>query len=1057
MLRLLRTPEPALSLDPAAWPGPLLPFLQPLHDEPRGCVWIVPTGRRQRALLHEWLRRSERPALVLPGLHTLESFVAQVLEYSTRQRPRLDGTERVVRMAHAWQQATGHMPGPGLVGQLSRFVRDWQAVGLPIPDQPGHAFERALQHYLDGLDADGRLDRMNRVVELAREVRTPTSWPNRLFLDRVKLIVVDGFHLLERVELDLIAALAERKQVLLRLIGKPGQPEWPTLEAATEFLRARVEDMHVIDDDGQGPSALAEIGRRIPGRAGGVTAAKQVAAAAIYQLDADGLREEVEAVAARIKEDFRAAQAAGQPMRLSDVAVVIPGPGYDPLIREVFPRAGLEFNLAGRALLVSTSRPARVLERALELIRSDWRHERLLDLLLHPLVRRRLAATHRLDYLFAQRPRGRRRLDLSTWINHWQRHVDRLGARLQDWLAGGELPEGTARSREQHIASTRELRDSLVELLASLQGVLEPVAQLEAALHDTASAAPLSEFTRACVAFLDALEIDSWLAPPRRDPEQLPETPHPLSASPAVPWVEFEKDQQAYFKLVAILRSLAGLPGTRVPAPGGLPAKLALLQIALSGETYQIRTEDDAGVQLFELREIRALRFQHVYALGLVDGQVPPHPEEGIAANRRRAFPELLEQQEQREREHLYLFRQLFEAAEKKLVLSRPLRSDDQRTLPSKFLSAVSELVDIPPLEAATLVSSPREAARLTGVREESGLLPCAPADQAMLADLQARREDWLARGDFPAKVVLDAPTLMQLVFPASRSFSPSDLETYAACPFRYFGTRVLRLEERDPDQARMHYGLLVHRVLQRLYVELRRSFAGAEGTPLPPIADGQRQRLIDLFEEEWQDLDDGLVPPDLRTLFHHDQGVLTLGFAALELLEKEHGNLLNEYPVRDVHLGADGRGRPVALSGKIDRVDVRRDEHTVAIVIDYKTGRPARRSDLTQKLADGRLIQLLLYAAALRETHGLEVVGGAYLHLSERHAFEATKAVSTVGSLKMGKEKQVPLDVAGGVKNALDMAGTMRDGDFSLTRHEDECSFFCPLRHACRHGSAAR
>ena len=48
--------------------------------------------------------------------------------------------------------------------------------------------------------------------------------------------------------------------------------------------------------------------------------------------------------------------------------------------------------------------------------------------------------------------------------------------------------------------------------------------------------------------------------------------------------------------------------------------------LALAKETYQIRTEDDAGVQVFEIREIRGLSFRHVYILGLVDGQFPALP-----------------------------------------------------------------------------------------------------------------------------------------------------------------------------------------------------------------------------------------------------------------------------------------------------------------------------------------------------------------------------------------------------------------------------------------------
>src|SRR5437763_15812997 len=106
-------------------------------------------------------------------------------------------------------------------------------------------------------------------------------------------------------------------------------------------------------------------------------------------------RQGVEEAARQIKADYLASQKPDRPLRLSDVAVIIPGPAYDPLIREVFPRAGLEFNLAGRALLVSTSRPARVLLAAINLIQGRWRYDLLLDFLNQPLVHRKLDDAHR--------------------------------------------------------------------------------------------------------------------------------------------------------------------------------------------------------------------------------------------------------------------------------------------------------------------------------------------------------------------------------------------------------------------------------------------------------------------------------------------------------------------------------------------------------------------------------------------------------------------------------------------------------------------------------------
>jgi ATP-dependent helicase/DNAse subunit B len=325
----------------------------------------------------------------------------------------------------------------------------------------------------------------------------------------------------------------------------------------------------------------------------------------------------------------------------------------------------------------------------------------------------------------------------------------------------------------------------------------------------------------------------------------------------------------------------------------------------------------------------------------------------------------------------------------------------------------------------------------------------------------------WRGRDGWPRRIGVDAPALLKLLFSEQRVFSPSELETYAACPFRYFGARVLGLEEREPDRTRLHYGSLVHRVLQNLYDEERRRFAGPEDHPLPALQVEHFTQVVELFETQWQLLSAGLLPPDLRTLFACNGGVLQLFLEAIALVESEYGNLLVEFVLRDaqgqpVLMGSDRDERAVFLRGKIDRVDVSRTQRSLAIISDYKTGRAMPNKERAVKLADGRLLQLPLYAAALQRVRpDLEVVGGAYIHLSERPQSEepsARRAIAAVGALlKDDKAPQAPLDAEAARLKALDMVGAIRAGKFPLTDHANgkdfaECTWFCPMRHACRH-----
>jgi ATP-dependent helicase/DNAse subunit B len=272
-------------------------------------------------------------------------------------------------------------------------------------------------------------------------------------------------------------------------------------------------------------------------------------------------------------------------------------------------------------------------------------------------------------------------------------------------------------------------------------------------------------------------------------------------------------------------------------------------------------------------------------------------------------------------------------------------------------------------------------------------------------------------------------------------------------------------LEERDSDRTRWVYGSLIHRVFQAFYMELRHLLNVHDGQPLPAIDRRQhRARLTDLFEAEWEQLDDGSLPPDLKNLFVREEGVLHLFFDAIAAIEAEHGNLLNEFVLQDdkgdpILLGEDKNNRPVLLTGKIDRVDVHRAEPGRAIILDYKTGRSRPPKERKDKTEDGRMLQLPLYAAALERVHTeLQIIGGAYIHLSERLP-DAQKAIAASGEVASSGRRsvRVPFEAKEARRLALLLVGDIRDGIFSWTAHtrgrpHTECTSYCEMKHACRH-----
>lgn len=199
--------------------------------------------------------------------------------------------------------------------------------------------------------------------------------------------------------------------------------------------------------------------------------------------------------------------------------------------------------------------------------------------------------------------------------------------------------------------------------------------------------------------------------------------------------------------------------------------------------------------------------------------------------------------------------------------------------------------------------------------------------------------------------------------------FSPTRLEDFATCPFRYFlrhelGCETVEEPERRSEISPLDRGSLVHGVLERFVGELiDRSTAGA---PLP--AADEAARLRDIALEECGHYEQaGLT--GRRALWEVDRRIV------LERLESERRRDADRRAAGVVPIGVerafgDGEQPPVEIAagttrlrfrGKIDRID--REPDGSVSVVDYKTG--SRRYDSDDPFDRGRHLQLAVYALA--------------------------------------------------------------------------------------------
>jgi RecB family exonuclease len=230
---------------------------------------------------------------------------------------------------------------------------------------------------------------------------------------------------------------------------------------------------------------------------------------------------------------------------------------------------------------------------------------------------------------------------------------------------------------------------------------------------------------------------------------------------------------------------------------------------------------------------------------------------------------------------------------------------------------------------------------------------------------------------------------------------SPTRLQAWAECPFRYFLGNVLRVRAEDTPErllelSALERGTLVHEVLER-FVREELERPPAERTPAgEPWPAAASTRIIEIMDACAADAEArGLtgkatlwalhredIAADLVTFVREDSKRRVCESVVPESVELPFG--LDGAASVSVPLGD---GRAVAFRGRADRVDVRPDG--TRVVLDYKTGRskgtPKEGED---PLVAGARLQLPVYAEAARQLLGAETVEAAYWFVSARGQF---------------------------------------------------------------------
>ncbi len=268
-----------------------------------------------------------------------------------------------------------------------------------------------------------------------------------------------------------------------------------------------------------------------------------------------------------------------------------------------------------------------------------------------------------------------------------------------------------------------------------------------------------------------------------------------------------------------------------------------------------------------------------------------------------------------------------------------------------------------------------------------------------------------------------------RLGVPGESAHSPTRLELWAKCPFRYYLQHVLEVPVLErPEEiltiSPLDRGLLVHGILERFIRSLQ------ESGKLPdygePWSADDRALLMEIAEEEFAraeargitgrpllwDVAKNEMRDDLSLFLKKDSEMRAEMMTRPIAIEWRFGfGETNHYPpvILDI-----GEGQQISFRGVIDRVDADASNSKLFIV-DYKTGSSYPYRDMKDDpLGAGTHLQLPVYALAVRSRFGQErEIQAAYWFVSARGGFE-TRGMILSDSLEKGFRNMACLIVSG-------------------------------------------
>ncbi len=473
--------------------------------------------------------------------------------------------------------------------------------------------------------------------------------------------------------------------------------------------------------------------------------------------------------------------------------------------------------------------------------------------------------------------------------------------------------------------------------------------------------------------------------------------------------------------------------------------------------------------------EARGRTFDIVFLPGLAEGLFPRRTFEDplLLDEARRALSAELPRREDKSADERDLLRVALGAASKRFVFSYPTMdvAQGRPRVPSLFALELARAVEgrVPKLETFERRLSANSEARLgwpaptnpthaidnaeydlswhSAHQQKGSSRYLIDASPVLARSLRTRYRRWEKKwGESDGLIAPDAETKAYLRkrLLAEAAYSPTSLQSFAACPYKFYLHGVYGLRKREEAAALeqmdpMTRGALFHAV----QFEFFRTLAGVAPSTLQDAMDTLDAALDRVVNEEKEKLApaiDRVWQSEVADLCTDLRGWLRIWFEVQREWEPVHFEYAFGLRTVDGHHDPDSTTEPAILDGgvkvrgSIDLVERHRTRNVLRVT-DHKTGKPPEQHPAS--IGGGATLQPALYGLAVENLLGQPAELGQLFFCTQKGGFTPIEIPLTQGTRDR-------------FKRTLDIINTAIETGFLPAAPQKEACDFCDYRPVC-------